>query len=368
MKRIKNLYEAIYDFDNLYHAYLEARKNKRYRQDVLRFSANLEENLIQIQNELMHGTYSVGKYRQFYVYEPKKRLIMALKFKDRVVQWAIYRQLNHLLDKQFISDSYGCRNGKGAHRAADRLQYWLRKVSRKNERYYYLKLDISKYFYRVDHAILLDILKNKIADKKLMELLETIINCEDMKFGLPAGVDPDQCSYEDRLSDVGMPIGNLTSQMFANVYLNELDQYAKHELRLRRYIRYMDDIIVLHPDKQYLHELKDDIEDFINTRLNLQLNNKTAIRPVSVGIEFVGFRIWATHRKLKKKTAKKMRKRIEYLQKAYARGEATLDNVRCSLQSYMGIMQHFNSYGLQKKILSKLILRKEEGGEHGGKL
>lgn len=357
--KLSGLYEKIYDFENLYQAYREARKAKRFRDDVLQFSGNLEENLIQIQNELIYREYKVGRYREFFVYDPKKRLIMALPFKDRVVQWAIYRQINPMLDKQFIYDSYGCRVGKGTHKAADRLQYWLRQVSRKPQKYYYLKLDIAKYFYRVDHRVLMDILRKKIDDKDILWLLDKIINSEDTKFGLPIGVDPDKCTDEDRLSDVGMPIGNLTSQLFANLYLNELDQYAKHELRLHYYIRYMDDIVILHHDKKYLHSVKDDINLFLNEKLNLQLNKKTTIRPISCGIEFVGFRIWATHRKLKKKSARKMKARIKFLQKAYASGKMSFQEVNNSMQSYFGIMKHFNSYKFKSKLLKNFVLKKE---------
>ncbi|SHK14295.1 reverse transcriptase/maturase family protein [Tepidibacter formicigenes] len=359
MKTIKNLYPKIYDFENLYQAWEQAQKGKRFREEVLAFANDLEANLIDIQNHLIYGTYRVGKYRPFYVYEPKKRLIMALPFRDRVVQWAIYRQLFPLLDKQFIFDSYACRKGKGTHAAADRLQYWLRQTDRKPERYYYLKLDISKYFYRVDHAVLIEILKRKIKDKQLIELLCTIINCEEMKFGLPAGVNPDMCPEDERLSEVGMPIGNLTSQMFANLYLNELDNYAKHGLRLHYYIRYMDDVIILHPDKKYLAEVKNEIETFLNEKLNLQLNNKTAIRPCSMGIDFVGFRIWATHRKLKKKTAKKIKTRVKYLVKAKESGEVTQETFERSIASYKGILQHCNSYGFRQKLNE--MFRKNRG-------
>lgn len=259
MQSIKNIYEKIYDFENLHKAWEEARKGKRYRDDVLIFNRNYEEQLINIQNHLIYETYEVGKYHTFYVYEPKKRLIMSLPFKDRIVQWAIYRQLFPLYEKTFIFDSYACRKGKGTHKAADRLQYWLRQTERKPERYYYLKMDISKYFYRVDHDILLKILARRIKDQRLLNLLEKIINCESMNFGLPPGKEPDEVAVSDRLSNKGMPIGNLTSQMFANIYLNEVDQYAKHELGLHYYIRYMDDIIILHHDKKYLAEVKDKI-------------------------------------------------------------------------------------------------------------
>jgi RNA-directed DNA polymerase len=216
----------------------------------------------------------------------------------------------------------------------------------------------------VDHQVLLDILKKKFGDEDLLWLMDKIINSEDTRFGLPAGIDPDKCTENDRLFNVGMPIGNLTSQMFANLYLNELDQYAKHVLRLHFYIRYMDDIIILHSDKKQLHAIKDDIEMFLNQKLNLQLNRKTAIRPISCGIAFVGFRIWATHRKLKKKSVRKMKARIKFLQKAYAEGKVGLREVSDSLQSYFGIMQHFNSYNLRRSLFEKTVFRRDAPPEN----
>ena len=348
METIRNIYPKIYDFENLYEAYIEARRGKRYKGDVLDFSAHLEENLIRLQNELMHKTYRVGRYREFYVYEPKKRLIMALQFPDRVIQWAIYRHLNPFFDKRFIYDSYACRVGKGTHRAADRLQHWMRQVGRKKERFYYLKLDISKYFYRVDHEVLMNILRKKIKDQDLLELLGRIITCEHTAFGLPAFTSPEDCPKTQRVPEKGMPIGSLISQLFANVYLNELDQYAKQKLRLHYYIRYMDDIIILHNDKKQLHAIKDEIEAFLRDELRLNLNKKTAIRPVSHGIEFVGFRIFATHRKLKKASAKRMKSGLKHMRTAYERGEVDKKTLRASIASYAGMLKHFSSYGLER--------------------
>lgn len=350
MKTIKGLFAKIIDFENLYEAWDAARKGKRYRAEVMKFSSNLESNLIDIQNHLIYGTYRVGRYRPFFVYEPKKRLVMALPFRDRVVQWAIYRQLFPLIEKQFIEDSYACRKGKGTHKAADRLQYWLRQTDRKPDRYYYLKLDISKYFYRVDHAVLIDLLRREIRDEPLISLLATIINSEDTRFGLPTGCDPDAIAFDEWLDDVGMPIGNLTSQMFANMYMNEVDQFAKHELRIHYYIRYMDDIIILHPDKKYLGEVKNEIEQFLNENLHLQLNKKTVIRPCSMGIDFVGFRIWATHRLLKKKTVKRIKRRIAFLAAATREGKIPQETYDRSIASYKGMMEHFNSYGLRQEL------------------
>lgn len=367
MKTIKGLFAKIIDFENLYEAWDAARKGKRYRAEVMKFSSNLESNLIDIQNHLIYGTYRVGRYRPFFVYEPKKRLVMALPFRDRVVQWAIYRQLFPLIEKQFIDDSYACRRGKGTHKAADKLQYWLRQTDRKKDKYYYLKLDISKYFYRVDHAVLIDLLRRKIRDGPLLSLLVTIINSEDTHFGLPVGCDPDAISFDEWLDDVGMPIGNLTSQMFANMYLNEVDQFAKHRLRIHYYIRYMDDIIILHSDKKYLGEVKNEIEQFLNDNLHLQLNKKTVIRPCSMGVDFVGFRIWATHRLLKKQTVKRIKRRIAFLAAATREGKIQPETYNRSIASYKGMMEHFNSYGLRQELnrIYRLKRRPDEETEGG---
>jgi len=353
MKRFKHLYEQIIDYENLWNAYLNARKGKRFRGEVLEFSHNVEGNLIQIHNELLYKTYEIGKYREFYVHEPKKRLIMALPFRDRVVQWAVYQVLEPLLDRQFIMDSYACRKEKGTQRAADRVQYWERKLVRSHKNPYYLKLDISKYFYRIDHDVLLNILERKINDKDLLWLLNKIIRSEDTPFGVPLG---DHWFEENRIFDIGMPIGNLVSQLFANLYMNELDQYAKHDMKLRHYIRYMDDVVILHQDKSELHRILQEIEVFLSIELKLQLNNKTAIRPINDGLDYVGFRIWPTHRRLSKKTSKKMKARLKYLKNAFARGEVNADEVHSTLMSYLGMMQHADCYNLRSKIIKDLVL------------
>lgn len=207
-----SLLERIYSWENLLNAYHEAAKEKWYRNDVTAFSANLEANLISIQNDLMWRSYEVGRYREFYVHEPKKRLIMALGFRDRVVQWAIYLQVNQELDNGMIYHSYGCRVGKGTTRAAERLQYWSTLVDRKPESWHYLKLDVSKYFYRVDHEVLLGILARKYpGEDGFLWLMRRIVCCDHTPFGLPPGVSADEVPPSERLFEVGMPIGNLTS-------------------------------------------------------------------------------------------------------------------------------------------------------------
>ena len=351
MKRISNLYSKIYDFENLYEAYLEARKGKRYRHDVMRFTANLEENLIQIQNELIYKTYTVGRYNEFFVYDPKKRLIMSLPFKDRVVQWAIYRQLNPLLDKRYISTSYGCRNGGGSHRAVAKLKQYIRAQPGTA---YILKMDISKYFYRINHDVLMGILGRIIKDEDLLWLLETIIR-SDHSFG----IEVDDWNYTGkRLSNVGMPIGNLSSQMFANLYLNGADHFAKEVLGCKYYIRYMDDVVIVDTDKQRLWEVLHAMDDYFTNKLALKLNNKTSIRTETQGVDFCGYRVWRTHIRLRKKSAIKMKHRIKHLRKEFARGEIKAGRFRNSLMSYLGMMQHCDSHSLRAKLFENLVLTK----------
>ena len=355
-----SLLERIASWENLLEAYHNACKEKWYRDDVVAFSANLEEELISIQNDLLWHAYEVGRYREFYVYEPKKRLVMALGFRDRVVQWAIYLQINGELDNGMIFHSYGCRVGKGTTRAADKLQDWCTLVDRKPEPWYYLKLDVSKYFYRVDHEILLGIMRRKYPDEAGFHwLMEEIVNCDHTPFGLPPGKNADEVPPWERLFEVGMPIGNLTSQMLANVCLNELDQYVKHELREHFYVRYMDDMVLLSSDAKRLNECRELIEIFLNDRLHLELNSKTTIGLVKRGITFVGCRIYPGYRKLTRKSVRKMKARMFYIAKEYEQGLIDLEAVDSTMQSYFGLMKHCSTYGLQKWISENVIFKRK---------
>lgn len=360
------LLERIYSWENLLEAYHEAARDKWYRNDVTAFAARLEENLISIQNDLMWRTYTVGRYRQFYVTELKKRLVMALGFRDRVVQWAIYRQINQELDNGMIYHSYGCRVEKGTTRVADRLQYWCTLVDRKPERWHYLKLDISKYFYRVDHEVLLGILRRKYPDEDgLLWLMETIINCDHTPFGLPPGKSADEVPPSERLFEVGMPIGNLTSQLLANVCLNELDQYIKHELKCHFYVRYMDDMVLLAEEAATLNEWRVLIEDYLNRILHLELNSKTTIGLVCRGITFVGCRIYPGYRKPTPNTVRKMKARMRYIAKEYEAGLIDFDAVDATMQSYFGMLGHCAAYGLKTWISENIVFKRGDGDPSG---
>ncbi len=363
MNQIHNLMDAVCTKENLLLAYRSAAKGKRYRQEVLIFKDDLEVNLDTLREELENGTYEVGPYREFYVTVPKSRLVMALNFRDRVVQWALYRQLNPFLDKRFIYDTYGCREGKGTLAAAERLYYWMRVVRRKPnyENWYYLKLDIAKFFYRVDHEVMMNMMCELSDDAKFQNLMHHIINNTKVPFGLPEGIKAHDCPVEDRLFNVGMPIGNLSSQMLANLYLNPLDQYCKHVLGTKYYIRYMDDIVIMSNDLTKLHEIQERISEFLETKLKLKLNSKTAIRTVKCGVEFVGYKINASGLRMRKSTTRRIKRVFKYLAKEYAAGNIELYEITPTLASYYGIMKHCESYNLRRWITENISFCRGDG-------
>lgn len=343
MKTYNNLYPRIYDFENLYSAFLKARRNKRYRPEVLKFTAKLEENLIEIQNELIWKTYRTGRYRSFFVYEPKQRLVMALPFRDRIVHHALCNIIEPIFDRTFIFDSYACRHDKGTHAGADRLTSFLRRAHRVWPKVYCLKADIRQYFPSITHSILLSLIERKIQCGDTLRLIIEIIN---------STADPDDPN------PVGIPIGNLTSQLAANIYLNELDRFVKHDLRMKFYIRYLDDFVVLLDDKRGLWRVRQEIGDFLRGCLRLKFNPKTDIFPASGGIDFLGYRIWPTHRLLRKSSAKRMRNKLKSFEKQWREGTITLDEIRQSIASWIGHTRHCDAYFLRRALFNHFRLVK----------
>ncbi len=343
MKRKGNLFEQIYDFENIYKAYLKARRNKRYRHEVLKFSAILEENIINIQNHLIWKSYTCGEYRQFIVSEPKERLIMALPFSDRVVQHALINVIEPIFENMFIYHSYACRKNKGAHVASKHLTKWLYDLHLQNgDSVYCIKADISKYFQNIDHDTLKRIIRHKIKCEGTLWLMDKII---------------DHSGYED--IHVGIPVGNLTSQLFANVYLNELDKFIKEELHIKHYMRYMDDFIILSNDKAYLRSVLALIEDFLSKRLKLRLNPKTYIFKVKNGVDFVGYRHWHSHKKVRKSNIKRIRRKIRLFIKRYSDGKIDFNTVNKSMQSWLGHIKHADTYNIRKTILDSVVLTRK---------
>ena len=269
----------------------------------------------------------------FYVYEPKKRMILSLPFKDRVVQHAICNIIEPIFDKRFIYDSYACRGDKGIHRGSARLTQFLRRARNKwDNKVYCLKCDIKQYFPNINHNILSDIIGQTIRCSDTLELLDGII-----------------CSHNS-IEGKSIPIGNLTSQLFANVYLNELDYYMKQHLKIKLYIRYVDDFIVLDDDKKTLGELKNNVEVFLKKKLCLALNHKSGIAPVDRGVDFLGYRTWADYKIIRKRSIRNIRRAMRKLKK----DGKTHGEIKKTLASWFGYCQHADTYKLRKKIIGEI--------------
>ena len=340
MKTYKNLFNEICSFQNLHLAYLKARKCKRYRNEILRFSYNLEANLSDLQKELSNQTYQHGNYREFTVCDLKKRHIKAPSFRDRVVHHALCNVIEPIFDKGFIYSNFACRKERGTHKAIKRLEKFIKSAENKSlSKIYCLKCDISKYFESINHKILFSLVQRKIGDKKVLWLIKEILSSSYKKMG------------------VGIPIGNLTSQLFANIYLNELDQFVKHGLRIKYYIRYMDDFLVLDYDKREIRRIKEKIREFLQDKLKLELHPKKAnLFPASKGIDFLGYRIFGSHRLLRKNTVKRFIKRTKTYQKKLNKESLSQEKFNNSLQSWLAYAQFANSWRLRKNLSTKLLI------------
>ena len=331
MKRHKGIYPKIYDFANLENAYRKARRGKRYFNEALRFSANLEENLINLQNHLIWKSYKQGEYRHFTVVEPKKRQISALPFFDRVAQHAINNILEPIFDKRFYYHSYACRAGKGTHRASGQLKEWLRNLSYDGKPLFALKADISNYFATVDHERLKKLLNRVIKDPDALWLCNQII---------------DSGGENGR----GIPVGNLTSQLFANVYLDALDKFIKEQLRARYYIRYMDDFVILSHDKKELQTIWREVENFLFADLALRLNPKTCVLNTKNGVDFCGYRHFVDYKKVRRRSVLAMYRKVA----AFQRGKITKKKFILSLKSWLGHIQHADTYSLRRRMLQRI--------------
>lgn len=340
-KTYRHLWSKIRSFEFLHAAYLKARRGKRFGMETLRFSADLEVELLRLQSELDTGAYQTGAYRRFSVHEPKRREVAALPFRDRVVQHALVAALEPIYETRFISDSYACQAGKGIHAGADRLTALLRQAHRHWPRTYVLKADVSKFFPSVDHVRLKEILRRYVGCSPTLALCDGIIDSW--------GADARK----------GIPIGNLTSQLFANIYLHELDEFVKHQLRWKMYLRYMDDTVFLGPDKGDLHDLQMEMGGFLDDRLSLHLNPKTAIFPAAQGVDFLGYRIWATHRLLRKSSVLRMQRKLRAFARRYSEGEMELADIQACVMAWLGHASHASTYNLRKQIFERIIFRRE---------
>lgn len=300
----------IFTFENLYDAYKNCRKAKQHKGEVIRFETNLSVHLSELIEQLSSKQYQLGKYKKFYIYEPKERLIEALPFKDRVVIRCFCDQsLKPKIDRKLIFDNCACRKEKGTSFAIQRLHRFLCHEYRKenNHDIFFLKCDIKKYFPSIDHDILIGLLEEINFSEDEMWLAKKLIKEQ-----------PDQAK-------VGLPLGNQSSQWFALLYLNKVDHYIKEILQIHGYVRYMDDMILIHRDKKYLRECKNKIALFCKERLNLELNEKTQIGKIKNGIDFLGYRHILKSKgkvimKLRSSSKYRMIKHLKNLNKLYAKG------------------------------------------------
>ena len=336
-KTIKKSFNSKLTFEKLLKAHERASKGKKKKKEVILFEMDLETNIIKILNDIKNNKYRFGKYREFIIYEPKMRIIKSLPYKDRIVhQWYIEEFIKPFFFPRFIIDTFACLDNRGTHKCIIKTQKNMRKMKSKYNDYYVLKCDIKKYFYSINKNILLNILKKRIKDKKLIEFTKIILG---------------------DLNELGIPIGNYTSQFFANIYLNELDHYVKEKLNIKYYIRYMDDFILLLPNKEISKEVLIKIKIFVELNLNLKLNEKTKYFSNKKGIDFCGYKIFETHILLRKRFKIKLKKYINMWNKLYCNNKLDIDKMNMSLQSSKAHASHSNSYNFLNKKLKKMTFK-----------
>lgn len=333
-KTIKKCFYDRLTFNNMLSAHIRASKGKRHKKELILFEMDLETNLVRLINDIKNKTYVVGNYREFKVYEPKERIIKSLPYRDRIVhQWYVEEFIKPFFYKRFIADTFACLDNRGTHKAVVTVQKYMRTMKRKYSTYYVLKCDIKKYFYSIDKGILMDILSCNIKDKELINFTKVLLD---------DGVDE------------GIPIGNYTSQYFANIYLNELDHYVKEVLRVRYYVRYMDDFIFLLKDKEEALKILKCVSKFLQEHLKLSLNSKSSFFKNSKGINFCGYRIFETHILLRKRFKKKTIKNVKLWKKLKNENKLNYKKFLLSFNSFKGHASHANSYNYIKRLEEKV--------------
>lgn len=347
-KTYKNLWTELVSFENLLLASKKAQKGKRFKGSTALFNLNLEKELLKIQRQLKEKIYMPGKYKEFVIYEPVKRLISAAPYRDRVVHHALCNVIEPLFEKAFIYDSYANRKAKGTHKAIDRFQSYMQKYR------YVLKCDIKKYFPSIDHEILYYIISKKIADKNILWLIKTIIDNSNSQEPVFDHFDGDDL-LAPHARRRGLPIGNLTSQFFANIYLNGFDHFVKENRGCKAYVRYVDDFAVFGNDKKQLWEIKRKMGEYLQG-LRLKLHPlKTRVFPSKNGCEFLGFYMYPNFRKVKKSNVKLFEKKLGAMQAAFRKGVISLEQIHKSIQGWIAHVEHADSYRLRERIFAKYI-------------
>jgi len=333
-KQLTHSYEDIISVENLLLAWREFVRGKRRKRDVQEFQYRLMDNVLELHADLQNKTYRHGGYTHFKISDPKPRDIHKASVRDRLLHHALYRQLYPFFDQTFIADSYSCRLRKGTHKAINRFCSFAYQASKNNTKtLWVLKCDIRKFFASIDQKILTTILQSRIQDPDILWLLRQVIESFPPTQDIPTFSRMLECPK-------GLPLGNLTSQLFVNIYMNEFDQFVKHRLKVKYYIRYADDFVVISHDKEWLAHTLRCIEEYVQEELKLKLHpDKVSIQTLASGIDFLGWVHFPDHRVLCTTTKRRMLKRLERLFEA-------------SLQSYLGMLQHGNTQKIQRTILA----------------
>jgi len=345
MKTYKRLFERVCSFENLYSAFLKAAKGKSLRLDCAGFAYDREREIFRVQAELLDGTYRHGPYREFEVKDPKRRQVKAAPFRDRVVHHALCNVIEPIFEARFIPDSFACRKGKGTLAALKRC----RALARRFRGGYVLKADISKFFYSVDHGIMLAALNRRIADRRVLALIaEILASSEDARF---RGYFPGDDLFALQ-RPTGIPIGNLTSQLFSNIYLTGLDHFVKQELRWKPYLRYMDDFLLFGPDKKELWLILSRLEAFLAEKLRLRVHpKKRTVSPVSSGIDWVGYIVFAERVKVRRRNIFRFRLRNRKLRALFRRGRIHVPDIKQSIMSFCAYSSHADAASLTRNLL-----------------
>jgi RNA-directed DNA polymerase len=344
------VYAQICSWDNMLLAYRRASKGKRGKGPAARFEHRLEDNLITLQEELQAKTYRPGGYDSFYIHEPKRRLISAAPFRDRVVHHALCNVIEPAFERSFICDSYANRQDKGTHRALDRCQEFARRYG------YVLQCDIVQFFPAIDHAVLRGVLARKLSDPDVLWLVDRILDSgvgvlsEEYRMAWLPGDE-----LFAALRPRGLPIGNLTSQFWANCYLNPFDHFVKRELGCRAYLRYVDDLLLFAPDKAMLWAWRAAIVGRL-ARLRLTIHPGAHPRPVSEGIPFLGFVTYPDRRRLKRRKGVQYQRRFRALVHRYLSGELPLERLTDSARGWANHARYGNTVGLRTAVLSSVDL------------
>lgn len=347
MRRHKNLFEKIISFQNLLKAARLAQRGKRFKTDTARFNFHLERELWQLQAELAEKRYEPGGYYHFTIHEPKERLISAAPYRDRVVHHAIHNILEPIFDPTFIYDSYATRKGKGTHAAIDRFQKFAQIKP------YVLKCDIRKYFPSIDCEILLTLIERKVACAETLWLIKTVLE-SSWKYGRGG---TSFVASQPASQKTGIPIGNLTSQFFANVYLNGMDHYIQERLGCRYYLRYMDDFVVFHEDKRFLLSVKEAIKEYLKGLRLLLHEEKCRVYKSSDGVPFLGMVIFPYRRRLKRDNVVRFKRRLKRFQELHKTGQIPWRRIHQSIQSWIGHAFHADSWRLRELIFSEIVFR-----------